>query len=109
MLIGGDGHRYVIDPTTTAGFKTLYGPFADSWRVTPKTSLFTYPKGKSTRSYAVKGFPAAFSELPAAAKSSAETTCKADGVTNPKLLADCALDVGETGHTTLRGRFLAEL
>ncbi|HEY5274904.1 MAG TPA: hypothetical protein VIJ34_16975 [Acidimicrobiales bacterium] len=104
-LIGGSGHRYVINPTTTAGFKTLYGPFAQSWRVTPKTSLFTYAKAKSTSSYVVKGFPATFADLPAAKESSAEATCKADGVSDPKLLADCALDVGETGHTTLATAF----
>ena len=56
-LIGGDGHRYVLDPRTRAGFATLYGPFAKSWRITSKASLFTYPKGKSTNSYVIKGFP----------------------------------------------------
>lgn len=100
-LLGGDGHRYVVDPTTLAGFKTLYGPFADSWRVTPKSSLFTYRKGKSTRSYDVKGFPTRFATIPASKKSKAEATCKAAGVTDPKLLRDCELDVGETGQAAL--------
>jgi hypothetical protein len=104
-LIGGNGHRYRIDPTTSAGFKTLYGPFAESWRVTPKNSLFTYPKGKSTSSYDVKGFPATVADLPPAKESRARATCKADGVTDPKLLADCALDVGETGHAALATAF----
>jgi hypothetical protein len=103
-LLGGDGHSYVVNPLTSAGFKLLYGPFADSWRVTTKASLFTYRKGKSTSSFDVKGFPArfeTFAEFPASKRKSAAATCKAAGVTNPKLLADCELDVGETGHAEL--------
>jgi hypothetical protein len=102
-LVGGDGHRYVIDPTTTAGFRALYGPFADSWRVTTKTSLFTYPKGKSTSSYDVQGFPkfGIPPELSPQKKAKVEATCKADGVTDPKLLDDCKFDVAETGQTNL--------
>ena len=107
-LLGGDGHRYVLDPTTRVGFATLYGAFAKSWRITAKTSLFTYPKGKSTSSYVVKGFPltnAALVDLLTARKTSAAATCKADGVTDPKLLDDCVLDVAETGQTDLATAF----
>jgi von Willebrand factor type D domain len=100
-LLGGDGRRYVINPATRAGFKLLNGPFADSWRITPKISLFTYRKGKSTRSYDLKGFPTRFPTIPAGAKTKAEATCKAAGVSDPKLLADCELDVGETGQAAL--------
>jgi von Willebrand factor type D domain len=103
-LLGGDGHSYVVNPLKSAGFKVLYGPFADSWRVTPKTSLFTYRKGKSTSSFDVKGFPArfeTFAAFPAAKRKSAAAACKAAGVTKPKLLADCELDVDETGHAEL--------
>ncbi len=103
-LLGGDGHSYVVDPLTRVGFKALYGPFADSWRVTTKTSLFTYPKGKSTGSFDVKGFPTRFATLatlPVAKRKTAEANCKAAGVTDPKLLADCELDVGETGQRAL--------
>ena len=82
-LIGGDGRRYVIDPTTTAGFKALYGPFAATWHVTRRTSLFSYPKGKSTTSYDLKGFPkfGIPSDLSAQKKAKLEAICKADGVT----------------------------
>jgi hypothetical protein len=102
-LIGGNGRRYVIDPTTTAGFKTLYGPFAATWHVTKRISLFTYPKGKSTSSYDVKGFPTFGipSDLSAQKKAKVEAICKADGVTDPKLLDDCKFDVAETGQTNL--------
>jgi hypothetical protein len=107
-LIGGNGHRYVLDPTTRVGFATLYGPFANSWRITAKTSLFTYPEGKSTSSYVVKGFPltdAALVDLLTAKKTSATATCRADGVTDPKLLDDCVVDVAETGQTDLAAAF----
>jgi hypothetical protein len=103
-LLSGDGHSYVVNPLTSAGFKVLYGPFADSWRVTAKTSLFTYRKGTSTSSFDVKDFPARFETLaafPVAKRKSAAAACKAAGVTNPKLLADCELDVGATGHAQL--------
>jgi hypothetical protein len=102
-LIGGDGRRYVIDPTTAAGFKALYGPFAATWHVTKRTSLFTYPKGKSTSSYDVKGFPkfGVPSDLSPQKKAKVEAICKADGVTAPRLLDDCQFDVAETGQTNL--------
>ena len=51
VLIGGNGRRYVLDPSTTSGFRTLYREFAPTWQITQKESLFTYPRGKSTSSY----------------------------------------------------------
>ena len=99
-LLGSDGHRYVIDPTTAAGFRTLYGPFATSWRVTKSTSLFRYGKGKSTSSFLVKGFPAALvtaSHLSLPKRQRAEATCKAAGVSASQLLDDCVVDLAETG------------
>ena len=107
-MIGADGHRYVLDPTTRLGFAALYGPFANSWRITAKASLFTYPKGKSTSSYVVKGFPltnAALVNVLTAKKARATATCEADGVTDPKLLDDCVLDVAETGQSDLAAAF----
>ena len=41
----------------TPGFGDLYPGFADSWRVTDATSLFTYPLGASTATYTDRGFP----------------------------------------------------
>ena len=103
-LAGGDGKTYVLDPTTKAGFATLYGSFAMSWRVTKTNSLFAYAKGKGVGSYDIAGFPkqlVSLDTLGAAAKAAAETKCKAQGITDPKLLADCELDVAETGATDL--------
>jgi len=102
-LIDGNGHHYVIDPTTTAGFKALYGPFAATWHVTKRTSMFSYPKGKSTSSYDVKGFPkfGIPSDLSPEKEAKVEGICKADRVTDPKLLDDCKFDVAETGQINL--------
>jgi hypothetical protein len=103
-LTGGDGHTYVIDPYMPSGFKTLYGPFANSWKITQKASLFTYLHGRTTRSYDVKGFPstlATVASLSAPNRAQAQAVCKAAGVTKPTLLSDCELDVGETGQAAL--------
>jgi hypothetical protein len=103
-LIGGDGQTYVIDPYTASGFKKLYGPFANSWKITQKASLFTYSHGRKTSSYDVKGFPsslATVASLSPSKRGRAEAVCKKAGVTKPKLLSDCELDVGETGQAVL--------
>ena len=42
-----------------AAFKALYDGFGASWRITQRTSLFTYARGKSTRSYTTPRLPAA--------------------------------------------------
>jgi von Willebrand factor type D domain len=101
VYLAGDGKQYTIDPTTRSGFKTLYGPFADSWRVTKQTSLFTYAKGKSTSSYVKQGFPARLvsaSLLSPDKRRQAKATCQAAGVSGTTLLDDCEVDVGETGN-----------
>jgi hypothetical protein len=103
-LLGGDGHNYDINPATAAGFKALYGPFAASWRVTPKTSLFTYENGTTTKSFDIKGFPARLvtaSLLTPAERKKGKAACKAAGITGAVLLNDCIIDVGETGKRSL--------
>lgn len=100
VFVGGNGRRYAIDLATTSGFRTFYGPFADSWRITQAESLFTYPQGKSTSSYTIRPFPAhelRLASFPTAVQASAEQTCKKAGVTNEALLSDCAIDVAATG------------
>ena len=103
-FLGGDGHRYIIDPTTRSGFKLLYGPFAASWRITKPASLFTYSKGKSPSTFVKSGFPAKLvsaSLLSSQKRKQAEATCRAAGVTGSTLLNDCEVDVGETGKAAL--------
>ena len=103
-FLGGDGHRYIIDPTTRSGFKLFYGPFAASWRITKPASLFTYSKGKSPSTFVKSGFPARLvsaSLLSSQTRKRAEATCRAAGVTGSTLLNDCEVDVGETGKAAL--------
>ena len=39
-------------------YAVLYKKFADSWRVTDKTSLFVYAPGTSTKTFTDRGWPA---------------------------------------------------
>ncbi len=56
----------VIPQPITAG--ELYGPYANSWRVTPASSLFDYLPGQTTATFTDKDFPSdavSLSNLPA--------------------------------------------
>lgn len=89
------GSTQAIEPT----FKTLYPTFADSWRITSSTSLFTYDSGMSTASYTNHNFPDQLpppTGLPGYA--GALAFCKSFNITDPEVLADCALDVAITGR-----------
>jgi VWD domain-containing protein len=84
------------DPADDVPAGTLYPGYADSWRVTPATSLFTYPAGRSTASYTDRSFPR---QRPAPADTAAaEAICRQAGVTDPAVLANCVLDVAVTGQ-----------
>lgn len=92
----------MLDPDTVAGFRTLYGSFAPTWEITPRTSLFTYPSRKSPRSYLVAGFPSEIAtddtvlpKLPPQELTKLERTCRQAGITNGALLDDCVLDTRE--------------
>jgi hypothetical protein len=100
VLIGGNGKRYLVDPTTNSGFRTIYGSFAPSWAVTENDSLFTYPPGKNPGSYLVKGFPAGnfdATTVPAFLLPVYESQCRAKGVTNGNLLRGCVIDQSALG------------
>jgi hypothetical protein len=100
VLIGGNGKRYLVDPTTNSGFGTIYGSFAPSWAVTKSDSLFTYPPGKNPSSYLVKGFPARnfdATTVPAFLLPVYESQCRAKGVTNGNLLRGCVIDQSALG------------
>jgi hypothetical protein len=100
VLIGGNGKRYLVDPTTDSGFRTIYGSFAPSWAVTKDDSLFTYPAGKNPGSYLVKGFPARnfdAATVPAYLLPVYESNCRASGVTNGNLLRGCVIDQSALG------------
>jgi hypothetical protein len=100
VLIGGNGKRYLVDPTTNSGFRTIYGSFAPSWAITKSDSLFTYPSGKNPSSYLVKGFPASnfdAATVPAFLLPLYESQCRDKGVTNGNLLRGCVIDQSALG------------
>ncbi|HJQ08060.1 MAG TPA: VWD domain-containing protein [Candidatus Saccharimonadales bacterium] len=85
--------------TIKPAHKELYPAFADSWRIASKSSLFTYDRGKTTETYTDRSFPDESPNpktLPGYA--AAETFCKSMGITDPVVLANCALDVAITGR-----------
>ena len=87
-------------------YDVLYHQFGQSWRIRQQDSLFVYPKGMSTRSYTNLAFPSEALTIPSLAPtkiSGAERACKAAGITNPDLLADCVFDVGVTGESCFAG------
>ncbi len=84
--------------------RTLYDSFGNSWRITQGESLFRYPRGKSTRSYTIRGFPSfkAMIAIPGLPKiTAAKTACTKAGVTNAHVLKACEVDVIGTGSTKI--------
>ncbi len=110
-LVGGDGATYKLDqlaqPWGSAhNFDVLYHQFAKSWRVSRQSSLFYYPPGASTASFSNPAFPSkalTIASLAPKSASSAESDCRAEGIINPSLLADCVYDVGLTGGACFGG------
>lgn len=82
----------IAEPTHAA----LYPAFADSWRVTAQSSLFTYEGGTSAESFVDKTFPDPMPSL--ANRGAAEQLCRAHGVTVPEVLEGCIIDVALTGQ-----------
>lgn len=90
-------------------FDKLYPTYADSWRITQANSLFYYDTGKSTDTYTQKDFPRTLQTLTAAQKASAESVCRAAGVTTEPFLSNCIFDVAITNNNALaNSAFLAQ-
>jgi len=102
-------------------YVALYRTFADSWRVTKKTSLFVYAPGTSTQTFTDRDWPAA--QPPCKLKpqfqipgvrvqrgiplAEAEMICKV--VTDKDLHNNCVFDVATTGDEIFaRGYVLAQ-
>jgi hypothetical protein len=100
---------------------TLYKTFADSWRITDKTSLFVYAPGTSTSTFTDPDWPA--EKLPCRLKpqfqipgvevhqgmpvARAEAICRI--VTDKNLYQNCVFDVATTGDETFaKGYVFAE-
>ncbi|MDD5036034.1 MAG: Ig-like domain-containing protein [Methylococcaceae bacterium] len=86
-------------------YTTLYGTFADAWRVTDATSLFDYAAGTSTATFTLAGWPkenptsCVIPEAPVAKPvdvRTAERHCRAIANKNGK--DDCVFDVMVTGN-----------
>ncbi len=94
-----DGHSIGATPTR-AVMNTTY---TNSWRVTPATSLFTYPPGQSTATFTDPAFPHANVDAHNAPdRANVEQQCRAEGVTDPYLLQDCIVDASAMhGHAVL--------
>jgi hypothetical protein len=90
----------VVDPSSGDFFDGLYHTFGDSWRIAQADSLFDYLSGESTATFTrpdIPSAPASALDLDPVAKAGAETICQAMGITDQQTLANCVLDVGETG------------
>ncbi len=74
-LITSWGDRPGPDVTTE---RFVHGPFANSWRISDESSLFTYPDGKSTEDYTLPNWPSGSTDVnsfPAEQVSDAQETC----------------------------------
>jgi hypothetical protein len=90
-------------------YVALYKAFADSWRVTDKTSLFVYPPGTSTKTFADRDWPAEKSpcrlkpqfEIPGVKTLKgipiAEAKRICNGIAAGDLHNNCVFDVATTG------------
>ncbi|MDI1461655.1 M91 family zinc metallopeptidase [Catellatospora sp. KI3] len=93
-------------PDGEPSYEALYPAFADSWRVTDATSLFTYSEGQSTADYTDRAFPQRETG-PEPDPTAAKAICARAGVTAPNALADCVYDVSRTGHPAFAASALA--
>jgi len=105
QLRGGDGVTYSLDELaepweSVHDYDVLFDQFGQSWRISQAASLFYYPKGTSTASFTNLTFPSkavTVSSLAPTSLAAAERDCKAAGVTNSRILADCVYDLGVAG------------
>lgn len=90
------------DITTTPEANELYGEYADGWRVTDDTSLFTYFDGDNTATFTNRLLPGqvvSVDTLDDTVRENAAETCRAAGITNEALLQNCIVDIGVSGDT----------
>lgn len=81
-------------------FKTLYGVFGESWRISAAESLFDYEAGESTETFTRRDVPSRRAEagaLEPAVRARAVQRCRAAGINDAQVLADCIFDFGLTG------------
>jgi hypothetical protein len=94
------------DGGTPAMAQVLYDQFGASWRVSQRESLFTYARGKSTRSYTIADFPQEpfnAASAPVAKQLQAVQLCQAGGNKDPNVLRQCEYDVLASGNPSFAG------
>jgi von Willebrand factor type D domain/Bacterial Ig domain len=82
---------------------TLYGVYANAWRVTQATSLFDYASGQSTATFTDTTFPQnpiTLSQFPASAVAQAAALVQQAGITDPGLQQSAEYDYLVTGNPT---------
>ncbi|MEU8001499.1 VWD domain-containing protein [Catellatospora sp. NPDC049111] len=81
--------------------KALYGPFADTWRLTQTASLMDYPTGTDTTTFTDRTFPdrlVSATDLDPAQRATAQRICATLGVSDTVALDECVLDLVLTGQ-----------
>jgi len=86
-----------VQLTAPVLFRDLYGPYAQSWRVPPKESLFTE---ETTIKFGIPTKPFYASDLTRQQAAKALAVCKAAGVKNAALLDSCTLDTTVLNNDT---------
>ncbi|MEQ9501167.1 MAG: VWD domain-containing protein [Deltaproteobacteria bacterium] len=77
-------------------FDDVHDRLADSWRISPSESLFTYANGEDTSTFTDRSFPPTYHDvttLDPEDVATARAACEAAGVTDRVLMEDCILDV----------------
>ena len=93
-------------------YDTLYGKFADAWRVTDRDSLFDYAPGTSTDTFTTKDWPKQnppcvvrdLKPVEPASEAVAEQACRR--VWGENTHSDCVFDVTATGNTGFATMYL---
>ncbi len=100
-LLGPDGTALLSDGRLT--YDEIYEDLAETWLVTDRTALFTYPDGVTTATYrdeSVPGFRLTAGALDPARVADAEDACRNQGIEDPTGFAHCVFDVAATGDST---------
>ena len=88
---------------TAASALDLDGRFADAWRLTDATSLFSYAPGTDTATFTDRAFPPAAAATPSDGQvESAREVCLALGIDPARQddLSNCAFDLAATGQAS---------
>jgi outer membrane protein assembly factor BamB len=96
----GDPNNDVVlaDGTAVAnpGWEDVHPELGEAWRVTEETTIFDYVDGEGPDTYWDPTFPQrpqTLADFTAEQRAEAEAACRAAGVTEPDLFADCVYDV----------------